>query len=68
MEIIKVLDFNSEEIQALVKFRANVFHPICDILEHRCELCPFNNACTNLDEFLDKVITDKMWFVPRKGE
>ena len=68
MKVAKVLEFSEEDVKAMVHFRAHVFHPMCDILENRCQFCPFNKACTNLEEFFDKVITDKQWFVPERGE
>ena len=67
MKIAKVLEFNAEDVKAIEHFRAQVFHPMCDILENHCELCPFNEACTNIDEFFDKVVTDKHWYVPERG-
>lgn len=68
MKIAKVLEFNEEDVKAMVHVRAHIFHPMCDILENNCELCPFNGACTDLEEFFDKVITDKQWFVPKNDK
>lgn len=68
MKIKKVLDFEKADVQAIVKFRAEVFHPMCNILENHCELCPFNNACSEIEEFLDCIITKQQWFVPERGE
>ena len=68
MKIVKALEFNKEDVAAIAHFRAHIFHPMCDILAHHCELCPFNEACTNIEEFLDKAITDKQWFVPEREE
>lgn len=68
MKITKVLEFNSEDVKAIGHFRAHIFHPMCDILAHRCQFCPFNETCSNLEEFFDKVITDKQWFVPESEE
>lgn len=67
MKIAKVLEFNEEDVKAMVHLRAHIFHPMCDILENHCELCPFNEKCVDLEEFFDKVITDKQWFVPERG-
>lgn len=63
MKVAKVLEFNNEDVAAIVHLRAHIFHPMCDILAHRCQFCPFNEACANLDEFFDKVIADKQWFI-----
>jgi hypothetical protein len=68
MKITKVLEFNSEDVAAMVHFRGRIFHPMCDILTHQCQFCPFNEACSNLDEFFDKVITDGQWFIPESEE
>lgn len=68
MKIKKVLSFTDEDVKAVVKFRAEVFHPMCALLENHCELCPFNDACANIEEFLDKIVTDKHWYVPERGE
>lgn len=66
MKIKKVLEFNEEDVKAMVHVRAHIFHPMCDILENHCELCPFSGSCTDLEEFFDKVITDKQFFVPER--
>ena len=68
MKVTKVLEFNGEDVAAMVHFRAHIFHPMCDILAHRCQLCPFKEACSDLDEFFDKVITDRQWFMPESEE
>ena len=68
MKIKKVLSFTDEDVKAVTKFRTEVFHPMCNLLENHCELCPFNDACSNIEEFLDKIVTDKHWYVPERGE
>lgn len=68
MKIAKVIEFNEEDVKAMTHLRAHIFHPICDLLENRCQFCPFNEACANLEEFFDKAITDKQWFVPDREE
>lgn len=68
MKIAKVLEFNEEDVKAMVHLRTHIFHPMCDILANHCELCPFNETCSNLEEFLDKAITDKQWFISESEE
>ena len=68
MKVAKVLEFDSEDVAAMVHFRAHIFHPMCEILTQRCQFCPFNEMCASLEEFLDKVITDGQWFIPESEE
>lgn len=68
MEITKTLEFNSEEVKTITHFRERIFHPMCDIFLNRCQICPFNKSCSDLEEFFDKVITDRQWFVPKNNE
>ena len=69
MKITKVLEFDGEDVAAMVHFREHIFHPMCEILTQRCQFCPFNEMChSNLDEFIDKVITDKQWFIQESEE
>ena len=68
MKIGKMVQFTREDIQTMVEFRLEIFHPMCDILENQCELCPFGQACSDIEEFLDEAITHSYWDVPQKEE
>lgn len=68
MKIKKVLSFTDEDVKVVMKFKAEVFYPMCNILENHCELCPFNKACSNIEDFLNEIITDKQWYVPERGQ
>lgn len=63
MKIEKILTFDTEDIKALIHFRAHIFHPMCNIVKNQCSKCPFNGNCSELEEFFDKIITDKQYFI-----
>lgn len=68
MKFRKALLFDETEVRIMTQFRAEVIDSMCDILEGHCESCPFNEACKNIEEFLDKAITDRHWYVLTEGE
>ena len=67
MKIKKVLTLNEEDTKSIQHFRAEVLHPMCDLLENHCELCPFNDmGCSDLEDFLTELCEKGEWVIPTR--
>ena len=66
MKVGKVIKFNYEDVKAITHVREQIFNSMCEALENRCDVCPFNVECSNIEDFFDKAITDKQWLIPER--
>lgn len=60
MDIVTAIKYAEEEQKIAQDFRERIFHPICNAIDNNCSICPFNDACSAIEDFLDNIQRNKI--------
>lgn len=55
MKVTKVLQYDGTEREIAKLFREQIFHSICKGFDNKCQICPFNEMCSDVETILSEI-------------